>query len=195
MDDIFRPSCSAHSCRPWGLKLIVPRSARCLRYRPRSPPPVRASIRSDVPGPARAHRRPSGRARPSGLARRMGILAALCLVAGIVPGLFMDMLAPQSASLGGPRAAGCKAAGWLSIVPIAEGRSSYNWPCSCSFVRWSFSGTACGLGDPRFASDRLAPRGRPGTAAIRTPARRPVHRRQLRAADPACLRHGRVPRP
>jgi formate hydrogenlyase subunit 3/multisubunit Na+/H+ antiporter MnhD subunit len=53
-------------------------------------------------------------------------LATLCLVAGILPGLFIDALAPAVKGLAGesmPFQAGVE---WLSIVPIAESRSSYN---------------------------------------------------------------------
>ncbi|MGB7913879.1 MAG: hydrogenase 4 subunit B, partial [Rhodomicrobium sp.] len=53
-------------------------------------------------------------------------LAAICLVAGILPGLFIDALAPAVKGLAGesmPFQAGVE---WLSIVPIAESRSSYN---------------------------------------------------------------------
>src|SRR6478672_1781684 len=47
-------------------------------------------------------------------------LAALCLVAGILPGIFIDALAPVSKALVGvsmPHQAGVE---WLTIVPIAE---------------------------------------------------------------------------
>jgi formate hydrogenlyase subunit 3/multisubunit Na+/H+ antiporter MnhD subunit len=56
----------------------------------------------------------------------MFALVALCLVAGIVPGYFIDALAPVTQALVGaelPRQTGLK---WLTIVPIAESRSSYN---------------------------------------------------------------------
>ena len=56
----------------------------------------------------------------------MLVLAALCLAAGILPGFVIDALAPVTQALVGgamPRQAD---GAWLSIVPIAEGRSSYN---------------------------------------------------------------------
>ena len=57
----------------------------------------------------------------------MYVLAALCLVIGIVPGLFIDMLAPVTKALmmgqSMPHQTGVA---WMSIVPIAESRSSYN---------------------------------------------------------------------
>ncbi|MBI3275332.1 MAG: hydrogenase 4 subunit B [Methylocystis sp.] len=56
----------------------------------------------------------------------MFVFAALCLVAGIAPGLFIDALAPVVKSLVGDRMPAQLGIEWLSIVPIAESRSSYN---------------------------------------------------------------------
>ncbi|MGO9233851.1 MAG: hydrogenase 4 subunit B [Methylocella sp.] len=56
----------------------------------------------------------------------MLIFAALCLIGGIVPGLFIDALAPVVTSLAGDRMPVQIREPWLSIVPIAESRSSYN---------------------------------------------------------------------
>ena len=56
----------------------------------------------------------------------MLLLAALCLLAGILPGFFIDALAPVSAALIGEHMPSQIAAPWLSIVPIAASRSSYN---------------------------------------------------------------------
>jgi formate hydrogenlyase subunit 3/multisubunit Na+/H+ antiporter MnhD subunit len=56
----------------------------------------------------------------------MFVLASLCLVAGILPGYFIDALAPVAQALVGahlPQQTGLK---WLTIVPIAESRSAYN---------------------------------------------------------------------
>jgi hydrogenase-4 component B len=83
----------------------------------------------------------------------MGIMAAFCLVAGIVPGLFIDMLAPAVASLTGQRLPLQSGVEWLSIVPIAEGRSSYNG--LLVFLFMIISGTLAASAIHRFASDRL----------------------------------------
>jgi hypothetical protein len=83
----------------------------------------------------------------------MGILAALCLVAGIVPGFFMDLLAPAVGSLVGQRLPAQTGADWLSIVPIAESRSSYNG--LLVFLFMVISGTLAASAIHRFASDRL----------------------------------------
>jgi hydrogenase-4 component B len=83
----------------------------------------------------------------------MGFLAALCLVAGIVPGIFMDALAPAVASLVGQRLPVQTGVQWLSIIPIAEGRSSYNG--LLVFLFMVISGTLAASAIHRFASDRL----------------------------------------
>jgi len=56
----------------------------------------------------------------------MIILAALCLLAGILPGVVIDGLSPVTLSLISNRMPVQMAEPWLSIVPIAESRSSYN---------------------------------------------------------------------
>ena len=53
-------------------------------------------------------------------------LAVLCLLAGILPGLVIDALGPVSRSLVGQIMPTQHARAWLTIVPIAESRSSYN---------------------------------------------------------------------
>jgi hypothetical protein len=56
----------------------------------------------------------------------MFVLVLLCLIAGILPGYFIDALTPVTQQLLGaqlPRQEGLR---WLTIVPIAEARSSYN---------------------------------------------------------------------
>jgi len=56
----------------------------------------------------------------------MFMLALLCLVAGILPGYFMDALAPVTQQLLGAQLPTQEHLKWLTIVPIAENRSSYN---------------------------------------------------------------------
>jgi NADH:ubiquinone oxidoreductase subunit 5 (subunit L)/multisubunit Na+/H+ antiporter MnhA subunit len=83
----------------------------------------------------------------------MFMLAALCLIAGIFPGLFIDALAPVSKAMVGnvmPRQSGVQ---WLTIVPIAESRSSYNGLLVFLFV--ALSATAAAMAIHRLASDRL----------------------------------------
>jgi len=56
----------------------------------------------------------------------MFILVALCLIAGILPGYFIDALAPVTHLLLGAQLPPQEQLKWLAIVPIAATRSSYN---------------------------------------------------------------------
>jgi hydrogenase-4 component B len=56
----------------------------------------------------------------------MYALAAICFLAGVLPGFVIDALAPVTAQLAGGTMPRQAAVPWLSIVPIAESRSSYN---------------------------------------------------------------------
>src|SRR6476646_3779202 len=55
----------------------------------------------------------------------MLVLAMLCLLAGILPGLAIDALAPVATEILRSRMPAQAGQPWLSIVPIAESRSSY----------------------------------------------------------------------
>ncbi|WP_375306962.1 hydrogenase 4 subunit B [Bradyrhizobium sp. A11] len=80
-------------------------------------------------------------------------LAAFCLIAGILPGLFIDVLAPVSKDMVGnvmPHQVGLQ---WLTIVPIAESRSSYNGLLVFLFV--ALCGTTAASAIHRLASDRV----------------------------------------
>ena len=88
----------------------------------------------------------------------MFVLAAICLLAGIFPGSIIDALAPAVQALSGDRMPVQAAERWLSIVPIAEGRSSYDGLLLFLFIALSAS-TAV------FAIHRLASRAVRRTAA------------------------------
>ena len=111
----------------WGIKLIVPAVGAMLALsaalaaacfvkafgvtflgRPRTPAAARA--------------RETDRASLAA----MFVFAALCLLAGIFPGFVIDGLAPVAQSLVGGRMPAQSAIPLLSIVPVAESRSSYN---------------------------------------------------------------------
>jgi len=83
----------------------------------------------------------------------MMVLASLCLLAGILPGLFIDALAPISSLLIGKSMPTQIGAQWLSIVPIAESRSSYDG--LLVFLFMMVSGTLAAFAIHRLASDRL----------------------------------------
>jgi formate hydrogenlyase subunit 3/multisubunit Na+/H+ antiporter MnhD subunit len=69
----------------------------------------------------------------------MFILAALCLLAGILPGLVIDALSPVSIAILGGRMPIQANEAWLSIAPIAESRSSYNGLLVMVFITISAS--------------------------------------------------------
>jgi hydrogenase-4 component B len=83
----------------------------------------------------------------------MFFFAALCLVAGILPGVFIDALAPVTQSLVGARMPVQRGVEWLSIVPIAESRSSYNG--LLVFLFMLISGMLAAWAIHRLASDKL----------------------------------------
>ena len=83
----------------------------------------------------------------------MIVLAVLCLIIGILPGLFIDALAPVVQGLVGARMPVQHGVEWLSIVPVAESRSSYNG--LLVFVFMVASGWIAALAIHRLASDRL----------------------------------------
>jgi len=69
----------------------------------------------------------------------MFILAALCLLAGILPGIVIDALAPVTTQMLGSRMPIQANEAWLSIVPVAESRSSYNGLLVMVFITLSAS--------------------------------------------------------
>jgi hydrogenase-4 component B len=83
----------------------------------------------------------------------MFILAALCLVAGVLPGIFLDALAPVAHALVGASMPHQSGLAWLTIVPIAQSRSSYNGLLVFLFV--VLSGSLAAFAIHRLASDRL----------------------------------------
>jgi formate hydrogenlyase subunit 3/multisubunit Na+/H+ antiporter MnhD subunit len=83
----------------------------------------------------------------------MFALAALCLLAGVVPGYFIDALGPVIEGLAGANLPRQESLDWLTIVPIAESRSSYN-----GLLLFLFIAASAGLGAEvihRFASASL----------------------------------------
>ena len=83
----------------------------------------------------------------------MSVLAALCLGAGIVPGLVIDGLGPVVQGLVGDRMPAQASLPWLSIVPVAVSRSSYNGMLVFAFI--AISALAATQIIHRFASRRV----------------------------------------
>ena len=83
----------------------------------------------------------------------MMLLAALCLVAGILPGLFIDALAPVNTALIGAHMPPQSGVPWLAIIPVTASRSSYDG--LLVFLFMIMSGTLAAAAIHRFASNRL----------------------------------------
>ena len=83
----------------------------------------------------------------------MAVLALLCLLAGIFPAVVIDAIAPAVRAVTGARMAVQTDLAWLSIVPIAESRSSYNGLLVFAFTVASASLAAFTI--HRVASDKL----------------------------------------
>jgi NADH:ubiquinone oxidoreductase subunit 5 (subunit L)/multisubunit Na+/H+ antiporter MnhA subunit len=136
---------------PWALKLMVPAvgalmalaaalAAACFvrlfgvafQGRPRSP--AAAAARETDPFSLAA----------------MGILAALCLTAGVLPGIVIDVLAPAAEAVVGARLPLQVNEGWLAIVPIEGSRSSYDGALVLAFI--GLSAGLCAFFIHQFAS-------------------------------------------
>jgi len=138
----------------WGLKFLVPAVGALLALSAALAAAcfVKAFGVSFL-GRARTPAAANAKETDSNSLAAMYFLAALCLVAGIVPSFFIDALAPVTKSLVGvsmPHQAGVE---WLSIVPIAESRSSYNGLLVFIFVL--LSGSIAAFAIHRLASDKL----------------------------------------
>jgi hydrogenase-4 component B len=104
----------------------------------------------------------------------MSILLGLCLLVGILPGFAIDALGPVAQDLVGQHMPQQASLPWLSIVPVAESRSSYNGLLVFAFIAISallaaeaihrFASRAvrrapawdCGYPDPRPATQYTA---------------------------------------
>jgi len=87
----------------------------------------------------------------------MFALAALCLLAGILPGLVIDGLAPVVQSLTGDRMPVQVNVPWLSIVPVVESRSSYNGLLVFLFISFSATFSAFAIHELASKAVRRAP--------------------------------------
>ena len=83
----------------------------------------------------------------------MGVLVALCVVAGALPGIVIDILSPSVNAMVGTHMPLQSALPWLSIVPIAESRSSYNGLILLLFI--AFAAYVAVYIIHRFASDAV----------------------------------------
>jgi hydrogenase-4 component B len=82
----------------------------------------------------------------------MYALAVICLLAGVLPGVVIDQLSPVAQALLGAHMPTQMDRPWLSIVPIAEARSSYDGLLIFLFI--AASAWTMALAVHRFASHR-----------------------------------------
>lgn len=87
----------------------------------------------------------------------MAGFAVLCVLAGILPGYFIDALAPVTQHLLGSRMPIQSAISWLSIVPINQSRSSYNGLLVFIFIALSASLSAYAIHVLASKAKRRAP--------------------------------------
>jgi hydrogenase-4 component B len=138
----------------WGLKFIVPAAAAMLA--------LAAALASacfvrlyGVAFLGRARRPAAERAHETdrySFAAMAG-LALFCLLLGILPGPFIDLLQPAVNQIAAASLPPQRSIAWLSIVPIVEERSSYNGLLVFVFVAATASLAAYAI--HRVASDRV----------------------------------------
>jgi len=113
--------------RQWGLKLIVPAVGAMLA--------LSAALAAacfvkafgiTFLGRARTHAAETARETDRFSLGVMLSFAALCLLAGILPGFAIDAIAPAVQAVLGTHMPLQASVAWLSIVPVARSRSSYN---------------------------------------------------------------------
>jgi formate hydrogenlyase subunit 3/multisubunit Na+/H+ antiporter MnhD subunit len=138
----------------WGLKFLVPAVGALLALSAALAAAcfVKAFGVSFLGRPRAAAARKAHEADSFSLAA-MGIFALLCALAGIFPGVVIDLLSPAVSMLLDSRMPVQTALPWLSIVPIAESRSSYNGLIFFLFI--AVAATLAAYAIHRFASDRV----------------------------------------
>ncbi len=138
----------------WGLKLMIPAAGALLALSAA----LAAACFVRAYGISFLGRPRSDAARSAHETERvsvvaMTLLATACLVLGVLPGFAIDALAPVTQLVAGGRMPAQAGEAWLSIVPIAESRSSYNG--LLVFVFMAASGMTCAFVIHRLASDRI----------------------------------------
>jgi formate hydrogenlyase subunit 3/multisubunit Na+/H+ antiporter MnhD subunit len=124
----------------WGLKLMLPAVGGLLAFSAALVAAcfVRAFGTAFLSRPRTPAAEQAREVDRTSLAAMLG-LAALCVLTGILPGLVIDGISPVTHALLGARMPAQADLPWLSIVPIAESRSSYNGLLVLVFVASSAS--------------------------------------------------------
>jgi len=135
----------------WGLRLIVPTAGAALA--------LSAALAAacfvkafgvTFLGRARTSRAEQAKETDRFSLAAMFVLAALCLLLGILPGLAIDWLSPAANQLVHAHMPEQRFLPWLTIIPIAESRSSYNGLLVFVFI--AVSASLAVLAIHRFAS-------------------------------------------
>ncbi len=151
---IFQSILRSPDLPQWGLKLLAPAAGVVLALSAALAAGcfVRAFGITFLGRPRTAA---ADRAREGGQAAQAAMFAllALCLLAGVLPGLFVDALAGVSLALTGASLPPQAGIAWLSIVPLADGRNSYNGLLVFAFIALSALAAAASI--HRFASHRI----------------------------------------
>ena len=138
----------------WGLKILIPGVGAVLALSAA----LAAACFVKAFGVTFLGRARSDAAAQAGEADRWSLaamftLAALCLLAGVLPGFVIDALTPLSQALAGGRMPPQAPIAWLAIVPINESRSSYDGLLIFLFITIAALLTASAI--HRLASRRL----------------------------------------
>jgi hypothetical protein len=99
----------------------------------------------------------------------MIVLCALCLLAGLLPGVVIDALAPVVQAMVGLRMPVQSGTAWLTIVPIVDSRSSYNGlmiGIFVVFVAWASAAVIHRLASRATRRSRLWDCGYPGLGPL-----------------------------
>lgn len=142
----------------WGLKFFVPAAGAMLALSAALAAAcfVRAYGVAFLGRPRTEAARTAGETDRFSLAA-MAFLASLCLLAGILPALLIDALAPVTTLLAGEHMPRQSSQPWLSIVPISESRSSYNGLLVFAFIVASAGAAALAIHRLATRSHRRGP--------------------------------------
>jgi formate hydrogenlyase subunit 3/multisubunit Na+/H+ antiporter MnhD subunit len=135
----------------WGLKIMIPADGALLALAAALAAAcfVKAFGIAFLGRPRSAAAATAGEVDRFSLAAMLGF-AALCLLSGVLPGALIDALAPVVQALLGARMPTQLALPWLSIIPVAAARSSYNGLLVFLFIASTTSLAVLGI--HRFAS-------------------------------------------
>ena len=110
----------------WGLKLTIPAAGAMLALAAALSARASCALRHHVPGRPRSPEAQAATETDPLSRAGMYLLLGACLIAGILPGLIIDGIAPVVQAHVGLTMPTQTTNAWLSIIPIAESRSSYN---------------------------------------------------------------------